>query len=276
MGIIRSIFGNSEGPPRICQTKWYSRGSGINNRNDPNKKVHLLETFFPERVRELISCSCWLRLMRAYLHPWAGISSAVDIMASNDSSMTSIMTSNDSSMTQRCTYQHQHHQGHFSSFSSTLFIHTLVKIRPRRNNATNSGLSHNVSEDVSLLNLRKNRGQPDFQFSVRCVRGLVNSSPMLFALGSTLLQLQECCRTCVCRPRLGGLNFLPEPESECLRAESCVETETGETGEWGCVHWGPEWDTIHLTQSSAHKTNRLFLLGKNSSSLIGIYKKFIQ
>ena len=114
------------------------------------------------------------------------MSSAVDIMASNDSSMTSIMASNDSSMTQRCTYQHQHHQGHFSSFSSTLFIHTLVKIRPRRNNATNSGLSHNVSEDVSLLNLRKNRGQPDFQFSLRCVRDLVNSSSMLFAPGSTL------------------------------------------------------------------------------------------
>ena len=56
-GIIRNTSGNSEGPPRICQTKWYSSGcSGINNRNDPNKKVHLSETFCPERVRELISC----------------------------------------------------------------------------------------------------------------------------------------------------------------------------------------------------------------------------
>ena len=63
-GIIRNTSGNSEGPPRICQTKWYSRGSGINNRNDPNKKVHLLETFFPERVRELISCSRRPELMR--------------------------------------------------------------------------------------------------------------------------------------------------------------------------------------------------------------------
>ena len=64
-GIIRNTSGNSEGPPRICQTKWYSNRSGINNRNDPNKKVHLLETFCPERrLVELISCSWRPELMR--------------------------------------------------------------------------------------------------------------------------------------------------------------------------------------------------------------------
>lgn len=100
-GIIRNTSGNSEGPPRICQTKWYSSGSGINNRNDPNKKVHLLETFCPERVRELISCRAGANeIFRYYLH----------LRISGD-----IMASNDPAMTQRCTYQHQHRQGHFSS-----------------------------------------------------------------------------------------------------------------------------------------------------------------
>ena len=264
MGIIRSIFGNSEGPPRICQTKWYSRGSGINNRNDPNKKVHLLETFFPERVRELISCSCWLRLMRAYLHPWAGMSSAVDIMASNDSSMT-----------QRCTYQHQHHQGHFSSFSSTLFIHTLVKIRPRRNNATNSGLSLFPRMCLCLI-WEKTADNRIFNFH--------------FVASEILLTHLQCCLPwaplcCNCR-NVAGLVFADPDWADSTSFRSRSQSVSERRVVWrlrqgrresGAVYTEDlSDDTIHLTQSSAHKTNRIFLLGKNSSSLIGIYKKFIQ